>query len=172
MSQAENGNWRQERKQQKAVKSEEKKHIYGLQMRNVTQLWLFLIVITWKHRKRRTKKKTCTETTFKRKVWEKRKRLYKVDWDMLVDALNKNHGKRNRIRKGWRGSISFQPTFCRSKPLIYGTRCPYCCPIDSPIEEKHDEHWNILRSMKEWMGQRRRSKYNHFMFLTKLPSAL
>lgn len=34
-------------------------------------------------------------------------------------------------------------TFCRSKSLIYGTRCPDCRTIYSPVEEEHDEHRDI-----------------------------
>lgn len=37
-------------------------------------------------------------------------------------------------------------TFCRPEALIYGTRRPYRCPINAPVEEEHDEHRDVEAS--------------------------
>lgn len=54
--------------------------------------------------------------------------------------MEKSRRKKSKEENGF---ISLRLTFCRSKSLIYGTRCPDRRSIDAPVEEEHDEHWNI-----------------------------
>lgn len=141
----------------------EKKHIYGLQMRNVTQLWLFFVIIKKMGRSAREDGKLRQEvgqimTAGPMRGWAKGSVIWTLQIRLRLCNFwpNPSHSQGPEQSLMWskRRSKKIEAcrtfhlaasmlTFCRSKSLIYGTCCPDCRTIYSPVEEEHDEHRDV-----------------------------